>query len=148
MIQNFSFYSNTALRLLLGITFILHGKFKLVWGYANLSEWLSTQGFPFATFFAYVLPWIELIGGLLVLVGVGTRYLSSMFGVILLIALLKVKLSAGFISNSATGYEFDLLLLLVSIHVAVMTPNRFKDVWSSLLKGGEHKNVQSSGHEV
>lgn len=82
------------------------------------------------------------------LVGVGTRYLASMFGVILLIALLKVKLSAGFISNSATGYEFDLLLLLVSIHVAVMTPNRSKDVWSSLLKGDEHKNVQSSSHEV
>lgn len=122
-------YANIALRLLVGFIFIMHGRFKLMWGYSNLSEWLQGQGFPFADFFAYVLPWIELLGGIVMVIGIGTRYLASLFSLILLIALFKVKLSVGFISNTATGYEFELLLLIVSLHVAVTSSNSLKQVW-------------------
>jgi uncharacterized membrane protein YphA (DoxX/SURF4 family) len=141
VLQNLSLYTNTGLRLLLGITFILHGKFKLDWGYVNLAEWLYSQGFPLASLFGYVLPWVEVIGGILVVIGVGTRYLASFFCVLLLVALLKVKLSAGFISSTSTGYEFDLLLLFASFHVAVNTSNSFKNVWGIFFRGGETNHV-------
>lgn len=138
MIKNYSVYTNHALRLLLGITFVLHGKFKLVWGYSNLSDWLQSQGFPFSELFGYVLPWIEVVGGLFIIAGVGTRLCSFLFAGILLIALLKVKIGSGFISSTDTGYEFDLLLLIVSLHVAVSSPNGMKEVWNNL-KGGERR---------
>ncbi|WP_409345044.1 DoxX family protein [Paenibacillus sp. MBLB4367] len=132
-----SFYTNTVLRLLVGVIFIMHGKFKLVWGYSHLSEWLHGQGFPLATLFAHVLPWIELLGGIIMIIGVGTRYLAAVFSLILLIALVKVKLAIGFISNTATGYEFDLLLLIVSLHVMATSPNSLKQVWGISRKGGD-----------
>ncbi|WP_238403346.1 DoxX family protein [Paenibacillus mesophilus] len=144
MTRNVGFYTNTALRLLLGITFMMHGIFKLEWGYGGLTEWLHSQGFPLAELFGYVLPWIELLGGILVLIGAGTRYVAALFSLILLVALLKVKLGAGFISSSATGYEFELLLLAVSVHVAATAPNSLKDVWVSLFERGNNGHVQSN----
>ncbi|MDF2717384.1 MAG: oxidoreductase [Paenibacillus sp.] len=144
MTRNVGFYTNTALRLLLGITFIMHGKFKLEWGYGNLADWLHSQGFPLAELFAYALPWIELLGGILVVIGAGTRYIASLFGLILLLALLKVKLGSGFISSSATGYELDLLLLVVSVHVAATAPSSLKDVWGILFERSDNGYVQSN----
>jgi putative oxidoreductase len=146
MNQNLINFSNTLLRLLLGIIFILRGKFKVDWGYVNLIDWLKAEGIPMATFWGYLLPWMEIVGGILVVVGVGTRYLSILFTLILLVALLQVKLTAGFISNTATGFEFDLLMLLVSIHVAITHSNAFKSNWNLTMKGGEQNNVQSHHH--
>jgi hypothetical protein len=45
------------------------------------------------------------------------------------------------ISSTATGYEFDLLLLFVSFHVAVDNYNSFKNVWGIFLRGGEKNHV-------
>jgi putative oxidoreductase len=114
-----NYYANTALRILAGIVFIIHGKFKLDWGYVNLSNWLDEQGFPFSIFIGYLLPWVEVVGGLILIIGLGTRYVATIFSIILVAALFKVKLSAGFISTTATGYEFESLLLVVSIHIAL-----------------------------
>jgi len=77
-----------------------------------------------------VLPWVELLGGIVIIIGIGTRYLASLFSLILLVALFQVKLSAGFISNTATGYEFDLLLLIVSLYVAATGSNSLKQTWA------------------
>lgn len=145
---NMNFYSNTALRLLVGFIFIMHGRFKLVWGYPNLSEWLHGEGFPMATFFAYSLPWVELLGGVIMIIGIGTRYLATVFSLILMIALFKVKFAVGFISNTATGYEFDLLLLFVCLHVALTTPNSLKQVWRKSQKGGENNHVSSENYKI
>lgn len=134
-------YTYIALRLLVGIIFAAHGKFKLDWGYANLAEWLGTQGFPLAVLLGYLLPWIELVGGLLVIAGLGTRYIASAFSLILLAALLKVKLSVGFISGTATGYEFDLLLLAVCVHVALTARGSWRAAWMIRTEGGETSNV-------
>ncbi|WP_261304232.1 DoxX family protein [Paenibacillus andongensis] len=139
--HNMHFYANTVLRLLTGVIFFMHGRFKLLWGYTNLSEWLDGQGFPMATLFAHVLPWIELLGGIIMIIGIGTRYLAFLFSLILLIALFKVKLTTGFISNAATGYEFDLLLLVVCLQVAVTSSNSPKQVWKISRKGGESLHV-------
>ncbi|MDQ0496546.1 DoxX family protein [Paenibacillus brasilensis] len=139
--HSMSFYANTVLRILTGVIFFMHGKFKLEWGYSNLSEWLHSQGFPLAAFFAHVLPWIELLGGIIMIIGIGTRYLAILFSLILLVALFKVKIATGFISNTNTGYEFDLLLMIVCLHVTVTSPNSLKQVWMTSGKGGETKHV-------
>ncbi|GEM_PF-907286 len=140
--------SHMMLRLMLGITFILHGKFKVEWGYGNLADWLTTEGIPLAVFFSYALPWIEIIGGLLIVIGLWSRYISILFILILAVALFQVKLSAGFLSNTATGYEFDILMLLVSIHVALTAPSSVRSSWNVFNKGGANSHVEGKNHEV
>lgn len=75
------------------------------------------------------------------IIGIGSRYLAILFSLILLVALFKVKLAAGFISNTDTGYEFDLLLMVACLHVAVTSPNSLKQVWMTSPKGGETNDV-------
>jgi putative oxidoreductase len=130
--ERITLYTNTVMRVLLGLIFIIHGLFKIEWGYANLAAWLHDQGFPLAGLCAYVLPWVELLGGIALIIGIGSRYIALIFSLLLLVALLTVKLQAGFLSSTQTGYEFDLILLVVSIHVAATTSNSLSQTWSSL----------------
>jgi uncharacterized membrane protein YphA (DoxX/SURF4 family) len=113
------FYASLLLQVFAGIVFIFHSLFKFDWGTQPLAEWLTAEGIPFPALTAYILPWIELIGGLLLVVGLGTRVVSVAFALLMTVVLFQVKLGVGFIRNDATGYEFDLLLLLVMVFLAV-----------------------------
>ncbi|MGC5328027.1 DoxX family protein [Brevibacillus sp. SYSU BS000544] len=112
-------FANAILRISVGFIFAAHGVFKYSWGMGNLADWLAQQGFPLPGVTAPVLTGVELLGGLLLMLGVGTRYISAIFSCILLVALFKVKLSVGFIATNATGYEFDFILLVVSLFISL-----------------------------
>lgn len=61
---------------------------------------------------AYVISLIELIGGIALILGVGTRIITVLFAVIMLGAIAKVKFSAGLLGNGQmAGYELELALL-------------------------------------
>jgi uncharacterized membrane protein YphA (DoxX/SURF4 family) len=64
---------------------------------------------------AYVVAIIELIGGIAIIAGFGTRIVSALFAVIMVVATLMVKLPDGFLG----GYELDIVLLVVSLHLAL-----------------------------
>lgn len=101
------------LRLMLGITFFAHGMSKFQGGIENTAGFFASLGIP--GFMAYVVAIIELIGGIAMVAGIGTSIVSALFAVILIVATLLVKLPDGFLG----GYELDIVLLVVSLHLAL-----------------------------
>lgn len=100
------------LRVVLGLIFFIHGLVKFQGGIGNTAGFFDSVGIP--GFMAYIVGSIELIGGIAMMIGLGTRIIAALFALILLGAIFTVKLSAGFLNG---GYELDLMLLAVSIHL-------------------------------
>ncbi|MED4402270.1 DoxX family protein [Metabacillus fastidiosus] len=108
----------TILRVFLGITFLMHGLSKFQGGIENTVGFFESLGLP--GFTAYMVALIELIGGIAVVLGLGTRVISILFVIILAVAIVKVKLAAGFLGNGQmAGYELDLALMAISIYLAI-----------------------------
>nr|WP_295974754.1 DoxX family protein [uncultured Bacillus sp.] len=106
------------LRLALGFIFFIHGLVKFQGGIENIAGWFESIGLP--GFMAYVIAGIELIGGIALIIGFGTRVVSALIGIIMIGAILKVKLSVGFLGNGQmAGYELDLAFLAIAIFLAI-----------------------------
>ncbi|MGV2942077.1 DoxX family protein [Mesobacillus sp. LC4] len=114
----------TILRLVLGATFLIHGAAKFQGGIENTVGFFESLGFP--GFTAYIVALIELVGGLAMLLGVGTRVVSILFAIILAVAVVKVKLAGGFLGNGQmAGFELDLALLAMSVFLAITNKSLF-----------------------
>ncbi|WP_079525196.1 DoxX family protein [Halobacillus hunanensis] len=105
------------LRLFLGLTFFVHGLSKFQGGIGNTAGFFESLGIP--GFAAYVVATIELIGGLAVIVGIGTQVISILFALIMAGAIVQAKFAAGFLG----GYELDLALLVISVFIALSNRN-------------------------
>lgn len=106
------------LRLILGITFMIHGWAKLQMGLGNVAGFFQSLGIP--GFMGYVVAFIELLGGIAMIVGIGTRVVALLFACVLLGAIFTAKLSGGFLGNGqGAGYELDLALLVMSVYLAL-----------------------------
>jgi putative oxidoreductase len=106
-------YSVTVLRILVGITFLLTGLPKAQ-NFAGFTGFVASLGFPAPVVFAAGIVALEVLGGLLLIVGLGTRWVSALYMVEMLVTTLLVKLpNAGFIApqGGGAGAELDLLLL-------------------------------------
>jgi uncharacterized membrane protein YphA (DoxX/SURF4 family) len=109
------------MRVVLGILFIAHGIDKFQTGLGNVAGWFDSVGVPGAL--AYVIGPLELIGGMLLIVGLFTRYVSALFIIMLLGAILTLKLSAGLLGSGETaGYELDVAYMLVALYLSVAKP--------------------------
>jgi putative oxidoreductase len=98
------------LRLVIGLVFVMHGAQKLFgFGLAGTAGFLGSMGIPLPTVAAAVLIAVELLGGLALILGAGTRYVAAALAVEMLVALLTVHLRAGFFVPD--GMEFVLTLL-------------------------------------
>jgi putative oxidoreductase len=114
----------TLLRVVLGVTFLIHGAAKFQGGIENTVGFFESLGLP--GFTAYVVALIELVGGLAMVLGVGTRIISVLFAIVLAVAIVKVKLAGGFLGNGQmAGYELDFALLAVSIFLAITNKSLF-----------------------
>ena len=115
-------YVPTVIRILVGITFLLHGLPK--WqSIAGFSGFLESMGVPLSGLVGPLIAILETGGGLLLIIGVGTRWLGLLFMIEMAIATLLVKLPVGFIApfgEPGTGYEIDLLLLVASFALLVL----------------------------
>jgi putative oxidoreductase len=114
----------TILRVILGITFLIHGAAKFQGGIENTVGFFESLGLP--GFTAYLVAIIELVGGLAMVLGVGTRIISILFAIVMAVAIVKVKLAGGFLGNGQmAGYELDLALLAISIYLAITNKSLF-----------------------
>lgn len=114
----------TILRLVLGVTFLIHGAAKFQGGIENTVGFFESLGFP--GFSAYIVALVELVGGLAMLLGVGTRVVSILFAIVLAVAVVKVKLAGGFLGNGQmAGFELDLTLLAMSLFLAITNKSLF-----------------------
>lgn len=114
----------TILRVVLGATFLIHGAAKFQGGIENTVGFFESIGLP--GFTAYLVAIIELVGGLAMLLGVGTRIISILFAIVLAVAIVKVKMAGGFLGNGQmAGFELDLALLAISIYLAMTNKSLF-----------------------
>ncbi|UVI28670.1 DoxX family protein [Paenibacillus spongiae] len=105
-------------RLVLGITFFVHGLTKFQDGIGNIAGWFDSIGIP--GFAAYIVAVIELVGGAAMIVGFGTRIVAALFVLVMAGAMIKVKFAAGFLGNpQMAGYELDLALMAMSVLFAL-----------------------------
>jgi putative oxidoreductase len=106
-------YTLTILRVIVGLTFLLTGLPK----WSNLggfSGFIGSLGVPMAGAVGPLIATLEVVGGLLLIVGFAVRWVSILFFVEMLITTLLVKMpNAGFIApqGKGVGAELDLLLL-------------------------------------
>ncbi|WP_163536165.1 DoxX family protein [Gracilibacillus sp. YIM 98692] len=119
---------NLLLRIILGLVFLANGAAKFQGGIENTVGWFDSIGIP--GFLAYVVAFIELVGGIAIILGIGTRIVSVLFGIIMLGAIFTVKLPDGFLN----GYVYDLVLLVIAIHM-ILNGSKLYSLGHMLFKG-------------
>ena len=130
------------LRIVLGITFFVHGLSKFQGGIDNVGVWFHSMGIP--SFMANVVATIELIGGIAIILGLGTRIVAALNVFIMAGAILFVKLPAGLTGNGKMpGYELELSLMIIALYL-VLNGSRIISIDSLLSKTkGTGKTVQN-----
>jgi putative oxidoreductase len=103
----------TLLRVVVGVIFVMHGWQKLSWGFQHVAGFLSSLGIPQPTLAAVVLTMVELLGGIALILGLLTRYVTALLAIDMLVAIIKVHIKNGFFMPN--GVEFPLLLLAANI---------------------------------
>ena len=115
-------------RVIVGIIMAAHGLQKLTqMGPANFGgQLLAGLGVPLPVFFGYVVTFTELIGGILLIVGLLSRLAALALTIDLVVALLLVKVNVGLIApqGSGAGAELDLALIAGFLVILLAGPGR------------------------
>lgn len=106
------------IRVGLALVFIAHGIDKLTNMDGTVHFFTSVH---LSAVWAYVIAYVELIGGILMLLGIGTGWAGVVLAATMVGAIGIVKLSKGFIG----GYEFDLMLFLSAIAISLAGPGMY-----------------------
>lgn len=116
--------SKLILRVFLGVSFFLHGLAKFKDGIGNFASWFESMGIP--SFIGYAVGTIELVGGILLIAGLGTRYISALFFAIMIGAIIKVKFAAGFMGDGqGAGYELDIAFAVIALFLFLNSKSSF-----------------------
>lgn len=109
-------------RVITGLTMFMHGWQKLTGpGFGGVGDMFAGMDIPLPAVAGPLVMLVELIGGVLLVLGLGTRVVGAAFVVVMLGALFFVHLSAGFYAADG-GYELVLLLAAVSAALSVSGP--------------------------
>ncbi|MGO2751239.1 MAG: DoxX family protein [Pseudoclavibacter sp.] len=113
------------LRIALGATMLLHGIQKLTTtGIGGVQEMLAGLGVPLADIAGAALPFVEIVAGGLLIVGLFTRVAAALLAVVSFGAMFTVHFSAGFFAQDG-GYEFVLVLALLAIALVLTGGGRW-----------------------
>lgn len=113
------------LRVVAGLIFFMHGYQKLtMMGVDGVTGFLTSLGFPLAGFFAVVLIATELVGGLALIVGLGTRWAASLNTITTAVAFFTVHVSKGFFVGTG-GYEFIIILCAVALSIVILGAGKY-----------------------
>jgi putative oxidoreductase len=110
---------NTLLRVALGIMFIAHSVVLKYFTFtlAGTAQYFASIGLP--AFLAYVVFAVEAIGGVLLVLGIATRWVAIALIPVLLGAM-WVHLGNGWVFNAPNGgWEYPLFLIVISAVVAL-----------------------------
>jgi putative oxidoreductase len=109
----------TFVRIIVGIMFLMHVSVKFKAGAAAVAaNTLAKNGIEPALMWAYVIMFLESVGGICLIIGLFTRFFAAALAIEMLIALLFVHLSKGY-SAGTGGYEYVLLIGAVCLVIAI-----------------------------
>jgi uncharacterized membrane protein YphA (DoxX/SURF4 family) len=115
-------YLALLVRVLFGVSLMIHGYPKLKGGWKQAGQWMKSMGIPAGTaIFATI---IEFFGGLLFIIGlivpIVAAFTAIQFGSI--IAMKKSKMKASYVSMdpSKPSYEIDVFYLIVALVLLVL----------------------------
>ena len=116
-----------AVRIIVGIIMFAHGLQKLQVGPSGFGQGLAGMGVPAPELMAYVVTFVELVGGALLIVGLLSRLAALLLTIDLVVAILLVKLNVGLIApqGSGAGAELDLALIAGFLVILLAGPGRF-----------------------
>jgi len=108
-------YGIALLRVSLGILFLAHGLLKVfVFSLPGTAGFFASVGLP--GFMAYIVTPMEVIGGLMLIVGLYTRWVAIVLFPILLVATVKVHGASGWLfTNEGGGWEFPAFFAVATV---------------------------------
>jgi putative oxidoreductase len=109
----------TLVRVIVGVMFLMHvtGKFKLG-AAAVAANILAKNGVEPSLMWAYVIMFLETVGGACLIIGLFTRFFAAALAIEMLIALVAVHMAKGYAAG-AGGYEYVLLIGAVCFTIAI-----------------------------
>lgn len=124
--KGISEFSLTLLRVVLGFIFLYHGYLKLFvkGNLPSTAFFFSQAGIPLPNISAVVVAFVEFIGGLLLLIGLLTKWTSLILIFEMAVAFFVVHLKKGFLVSKG-GYEFVLLILAALVVILAYGAGKF-----------------------
>ena len=148
------------LRLIIGFGFIQHGYAKLVRGPELFADLLHAMGLPASQFLGWLTIIVELLGGLMILLGALIPLATLPMMAVLVVAIITVHLPNGFSSIKLQsfdaagahfgqpGYETDLLYLACLIALCFGGPGPFSvDGWLNRILGKHREQLLEDARE-
>jgi putative oxidoreductase len=111
------------LRLVVGVTFVLHGLDKLG-DMAGAEQLFASLGIPAPGLMAPFVAVTETVGGVLLIAGLATPLVGAALAIDMLVALLTAHLGQGFFASDG-GFELELLLGGASLGIGLAGAGRF-----------------------
>ena len=110
------------LRVVLGIAFVIHGWSKLTGGPGNMVGFFGSAGIPVPSLMVWVVTIVELVGGILLIVGFLTQIAGVLLAINMLGAILFVRMSSPFIENGAISWEKEAVFAAAALCLALAGP--------------------------
>jgi putative oxidoreductase len=113
-----------ALRVAVGVIFIVHGWPKITGGRGMAAAMAGGEAKPVLVGVFTIQGVVEAGGGVLMILGVLTQLVALAFAVIMIgaISLKALRLKTGFTSMQTTGWEFDFVLLAANLLLFLAGP--------------------------
>ena len=118
--QRLARFAPVLLRLALGVIFIVHGSLK----FAHMAKTIHSfarLGIPLASVAGPLIALLEVVGGLALIFGLGSRLFALLLAVDMLVAIGTARFHAGFVG----GWEFEMALLAGLLALALSGPGAF-----------------------
>jgi len=103
MNNNYQRFAPLLLRLVIGYGSMAHGWVKLSRGPAGFERLLAYTHTPFAHLLSWIVPFVEVLGGMAILIGLLVRWVSVPLIITMLTAMFTIQMKYGFSSVNTIG---------------------------------------------
>lgn len=118
-------YGLLILRVVLGIAFLVHGWSKLMSsGVGNVVGFFGSIGIPAAALVAWIVTIVELVGGILLIVGALTQLVGILLAIDMLGAIIFAYFGQGapFVDQGAVAWEKEAVFAAAALCLALAGP--------------------------